>query len=421
MVAPGGRQLIGDTTFRALLPPELCVMNNRHKLMCCCSVCTQMDFLHKALCGFRPRMLRRMDAAALPLVAESAEERQAAERAAEAHRSEIFPNGGSLLHAEKGDAALSMQCPPPAEAAVPGLTRLNCARGLCPRCGTFKRPAAEAEAGSDAPSVTFCCYETRCNCTVCGVLPRAARPVKVDGKELCPVCAAKPDGARKGKFRRRTELDRKTEEFQVFWNRFCLPHLKICRLHRWKFIALSKKNVGEVRAKTLQPGEIGTWRDFAEAWSMEHNMEVQSEHHNGVTISIEGVAVNYFPVGSDTLMLDFHSFLSDDKTQMANTVMCHMRMLFRKLMDEGILQAGGRVLGITDGCAKQHWSATALCFLTKVAHEFGITIDRAISAAGHGKSSVDALNGVDKGAVIKCLREGMLPLQKKQDKKDLNT
>ena len=69
----------------------------------------------------------------------------------------------------------------------------------------------------------------------------------------------------------------------------------------------------------------------------------------------------------------------------------------------GILKAGGRVLGITDGCAKQHWCATALCFLTKVAHEFGITIDRAISAAGHGKSIVDALNGVAKA--MACLAQ----------------
>ena len=129
-------------------------------------------------------------------------------------------------------------------------------------------------------------------------------------------------------------------------------------------------------------------------------MEVQSEHCNGVTMSIEGVAVNYFPIGSDALLLDFHSFLSDEKTQMANTVMCHQRMLFRKLMDDGILKPGGRVLGITDGCAKQHWCATALCFLTKAAHEFGITIDRAISAAGHGKSVADALNGVAKAIVI---------------------
>ena len=62
------------------------------------------------------------------------------------------------------------------------------------------------------------------------------------------------------------------------------------------------------------------------------------------------------------------------------------------------------MLGITDGCAKQCWCATALCFLTKVAHEFGITIDRAISAAGQGKSIVDALNGVAKAIVIQYLR-----------------
>ena len=76
-------------------------------------------------------------------------------------------------------------------------------------------------------------------------------------------------------------------------------------------------------------------------------MEVQSEHHIGVTKSIEGVLVNCFPVGSNTLLMDFHSsFLSNEKTQMASTLTCHARMMFGKLQEEGILEAGGRVLGM---------------------------------------------------------------------------
>ena len=59
------------------------------------------------------------------------------------------------------------------------------------------------------------------------------------------------------------------------------------------------------------------------------------------------------------------------------------------------------MLGITDGCAKQYKSATAVYFLSALAVKYHIVVDRAISASGHGKSSVDAINGIDKNTIMK--------------------
>ena len=60
------------------------------------------------------------------------------------------------------------------------------------------------------------------------------------------------------------------------------------------------------------------------------------------------------------LALDFHSFLSDSKVQHASTVYNHMDKLLAKLKKLGVLNDGGRVLCMTDGCAAQYRSATSL-------------------------------------------------------------
>ena len=38
-----------------------------------------------------------------------------------------------------------------------------------------------------------------------------------------------------------------------------------------------------------------------------------------------------------------------------------------------------------------------------LAYDYGLVIDRAISAASHGKSIVDAINGVDKNTIMRWL------------------
>ena len=82
-----------------------------------------------------------------------------------------------------------------------------------------------------------------------------------------------------------------------------------------------------------------------------------------MTVSIEGYSVTYFKIGDNELFMDFHSYLSDDKTHIAGTVKNHMEKLISHLMLTGVLKEGGRILGMTDGCGKQYKSATSLFYV----------------------------------------------------------
>ena len=61
---------------------------------------------------------------------------------------------------------------------------------------------------------------------------------------------------------------------------------------------------------------------------------------------------------------------------------------------------------MTDGCASQYRSATSIFWMIMNSKKFGVVIDRGICAAGHGKSIVDRINGVngvDKNTIIRHL------------------
>ena len=125
-------------------------------------------------------------------------------------------------------------------------------------------------------------------------------------------------------------------------------------------------------------------------------------------VSIEGYAVHYrTPDNPEALIMDFHSYLSDDRTQLASTVYWHMDDLIKKLLAQGSLKKGGRVLGTTDGCAAQYKCANALYYQSLLAHKHRIVVGRNISEAGHGKSVVDALNGVDKNIIGRITRRNV--------------
>jgi len=55
-----------------------------------------------------------------------------------------------------------------------------------------------------------------------------------------------------------------------------------------------------------------------------------------------------------------------------------------------------RFMDDTDGCYKQYFSANAYQRLSEIAVMYGIIVDRAIAAPGHGKNEIDGLNGVVK-------------------------
>ena len=78
-----------------------------------------------------------------------------------------------------------------------------------------------------------------------------------------------------------------------------------------------------------------------------------------------------------------------------------MDKLISILLEKGQLKKGGRVLCVTDGCAKQYKSSSSINFLSLLAFKYGLVIDRVISYPGHGKSLVDGLNGIDKNKILR--------------------
>ena len=87
------------------------------------------------------------------------------------------------------------------------------------------------------------------------------------------------------------------------------------KLHFWKSLVLGKIYTTDVRRQSLKDGEVCIQHDFTEALHVKHNQEIQSSHFGGgVTVSIEGYTVHYPFLGDgESLVFDFHSFLSDDK------------------------------------------------------------------------------------------------------------
>ena len=140
----------------------------------------------------------------------------------------------------------------------------------------------------------------------------------------------------------------------------------------------------------LLPLLIALQHDFTEELTIIPNEETQSNNYGrSVNVSIGGYTVHYcHPSDESKQLLDFHSFMSDDTTQMASTVYFHMVMLIQKLMDSKIISKDGRVLSQTDGCAKQYKCVTTIYVMSLLATKHGIVVDRSISESCHGKSLV---------------------------------
>ena len=64
------------------------------------------------------------------------------------------------------------------------------------------------------------------------------------------------------------------------------------------------------------------------------------------------------------------------------------------LMKENILKEYGVIMCTSDGALSQYICDTAYYFLSTLAYKYKITIDRFISAPGHGKGIFDGINGV---------------------------
>ena len=82
----------------------------------------------------------------------------------------------------------------------------------------------------------------------------------------------------------------------------------------------------------------------------------------------------------------FHSFLSDDSKQYADTTTAHSKRLISLLKKKRILTTSlSTIWENTDGCAEQYRCASALYLMSVMSQTYYTIIDSSISAPGHGK------------------------------------
>ena len=404
-----GKIIISDTALRYLLPPQLKAMTERHKLMCGCETCLVPDTLQRSLNAFRARLKRELTAKAkaMPSAGGRAakQRKEAALHAANNYQPTLNLSPPSPWHLKPGLALGEIQCEP-CEGGH-GFPHWSCVLRCCESCPEYPVPEQERGTDDDAPKIRFHVYKTVTECTEHGII--------TPGAKLCAQCTARlpplAATAKPGKVRSRKHLTELCTPIGIFHRDYYLPALDKLAYHRPHCRILGKEHSGKARlaAYKTKPS-IRTRRDYAERLAAAFTLEAQHEHFgNGRSLSMEGSSVETFceaavdawkngvwQMNEAELKMVFHSHFSDDSRQDAATTHAHMHTLFSELRGIGELCAGLTVWDDTDGCAKQYRCGTAFFLLSVLAGEFGIAIDRAIGAPGHGKDVVDALNATDK-------------------------
>ena len=116
---------------------------------------------------------------------------------------------------------------------------------------------------------------------------------------------------------------------------------------------------------------------------------------------MEGIAVEYFSTSIDTgnneEKYELHSYISDDNEQYVCDSHAHMVNLLEIFLGSGKLVSGmSTIWEDTDVCTKQYMCALAIYLMTVLSYSYGIIMDHAINAPGHGNNVVDGLNAMDK-------------------------
>jgi hypothetical protein len=342
--------------------------------------------LQNALNGFRQRQLRILRDEYYDMSA--GDDRDDAERLHEQYKLFVFPED-KHRHEKPSQGLDDMVCKP-VEAV--GRRHWNCVLRRCCECLVFPTEEIEDQLEQDSPSIQFHNYVPATKCSLHGGLELKA--------SVCENCEHLTEGKKKSKISTRKYLTFLTRPIGVFMRDHYRPALEALATHLPHVQILSNNLCGRMRADYFKsmPYSVKTIRDYAEALKMEFNNEIQSEHFgNSRALSIEGSSVRMFNRSSlaayeqniitvDELVrtMETHSHFSAGKRQDARTTFENMHVLVQYLFKEGIIKEGSTILDHTDGCSKQYRSATVLYCFSLLAASYGITIDRAIGASGHG-------------------------------------
>ena len=184
-----------------------------------------------------------------------------------------------------------------------------------------------------------------------------------------------------------------------FLHIYYLPIMKTFCFHLPHVIMISKNYCGRIRKESIlgSTHDLFLRRDYAYQLIGKFDMEIQSTHFgDSITLSMEGCSVE-FNTPEGVIKINFHFHFADESPQNAASTNAHMREMFKKLLEKGLIEKFNSTLWeVTDGCSKQYRCGKSLLLLFHLATAYDIVIDRCVDAPGYGKGIIDAIHGVEK-------------------------
>ena len=349
---PELKGVIGERSFRYLMPPQMRRMHKRYMSMCGCKICTEFHGLHRSLQVFRGVRKAKANAGGQPFTP-------------------------SYEHAAPGDAVRQATCP--AVQPQEGFPHANCWMSrctLCHDCELYKVSTDEDRTDDNAPTITYNLYEYHLEDTQ----------------------FKNPDGTKKQA--KRLRLSQNKAKIGDFMRKVCARHAPtFCtallrpsadmawQVYRPKLVeyiyhsTLARLlNKCRVERKHLSPGDLNDLRDFSEKLAAAFDGEIQSEHWQNTSVTIEVSVIEAYCKDAVDAFLDrgetgpgdgtswqhrdqvrYH--ISDFPKQDAPVVHRNMDATIAKLTERGaaVLRAKPgstpRVKQKVDGCAKQYRSS----------------------------------------------------------------
>ena len=412
---------IGETHLRSLLAkemPHLRPATNKHLEMCGCVICIVMQNLQRALNNYRKKKVKELenkwkkmkldfeerienhrkrgvdDAVITFALANVPPTILCAQQEFQTYQDFAYPD--SLpRHAKPSDTLKEMMCPQKMSAQGRPLFHWKCVLGKCHLCPEIERNDFELKQDD---MIHFEHYVQYSRCTKHGLL----------GEGVIKECTLCKEINKEHKISTKKERTKDKKKVESFYNEFYVPYLQKYRYHYPHMKILSQQQIAGDREKVFQAEKkiISTSRDWAEAFSVVLNKEIQNDHYGWVPkIYVESSTFKFHSQDKGCLQEHYYAHFSDDAKQHASTCYENLRKELNLMKKLGVLVENQTViLDHTDGCCAQYRSASAICLLSMLSNFFLVPINRMIHAPSHGKGKVDGLGAVTKRFLLNCMR-----------------
>jgi hypothetical protein len=249
----------------------------------------------------------------------------------------------------------------------------------CSNCKKYPIPKEEAQKDRAAEDISFYVYEYKVS-------------LRKDGKE-----------------RRQLELVQKCTKIGKFHHLYYWPALGRGWYHSTSYLLAACR---WRERQTITRGSVGSHCNYGERMLLSFSKEIQSSYYQNMSVSIEGVSIEWVDAAGATHTCHFGHW-SDNSKQDAAATMHNMRC---KLCIDGCatqlvggLMVGGTVKKGTDGATTLYRCGKSIYGQGKLSAELHITINAQVNAPGHGKWWLDGKTGSNQCSCQQCMCYILMP------------